>query len=64
MEHNEFVVQFKDGTRDWIDPVYDVWEGGDMIFVNNGPCTYEYTKVDVEKYVVRPYSDETTYDTI
>lgn len=64
MEHNEFVVQFKDGTRDWIDPVYDTWENDNMIFVNNGACTYEYAKVDVEKYVVRPYSYEATYDAI
>ena len=33
MEHNEFVVEFKDGTRDWVDPVSDVWEDDQILFV-------------------------------
>ena len=63
-DHNEFVIEFTDGSRDWIDPVYDTWEENEKIYVNNGACTYEYEKSNIKKYLVRPYSDKTTYDAI
>jgi len=63
VEHNEFVVEFKDGTRDWVDPVIDVSEDDNTIYVDNGHV-YEYPKSKVDKWIVRPYSPETTYDRI
>lgn len=63
MIHNEFVVEFKDGTRDWVDPVINVSEDDTTIYVDNG-YVYEYPKSKVDKWIVRPYSDETTYDRI
>ena len=65
MEHNEFVVEFKDGKRDWVDPVADVWEDDHILFVEtDSGNVYEYEKKKVGKWVVRPYSTETTYEPI
>lgn len=65
MEHNEFVVLFKDGSRDWVDPVEEVWEDDQILFVENtSGQVYEYAKSNVTRWVVRPYSRETTYDEI
>lgn len=64
MEHNEFVVQFKSGGRDWIDPVIEVKEDDYSIYVNNGYYISEFIKTDVDKWVVRPYNSETTYDPV
>lgn len=64
MEHNEFVVQFKNGGRDWVDPVSEIWEDDYIIYVNNHSFTYEFVKTDIDKWAVRPYSSETTYDPI
>lgn len=61
--HNEFVVEFKDGSRDWVDPVIDVTEDVDWIYVDNGH-KYQYRKTLIDKWVVRPYSAETTYTAI
>jgi hypothetical protein len=63
--HNEFVVEFKDGTRDWVDPVYgEVHQTEDHIFVTNHKYTYNFEKSKVAKWAVRPYSPDTTYDPI
>ena len=63
--HLEFVVEFKDGGRDWVDPVVRVDEGSTHIFVTNSyrGCenTYEYPKEEILRYVVRPYHEETSY---
>lgn len=64
MEHNEFVVQFKNGGRDWIEPVIEIKEDDYLIYVYNGYYTYEFVKTDVDKWVVRPYNSETTYDPV
>ena len=63
--HNEFVVEFKNGKRDWIDPV----EESDVSIVDGEiivDAVYEYRfKLDeVSNWAVRPYSEETTYDAI
>lgn len=64
MEHNEFVVEFKDGKRDWVDPVFGIDEGEEYITVSNGNFKYTYDKKLIDKWVVRPYSAGTTYDPI
>lgn len=64
MEHNEFVVELKDGSRDWIDPVKDIWEDETTIYIENGYAQYEFLKADIDKWIVRPYDPETTYDWI
>ena len=61
--HNEFVVEFKDGSRDWVDPVIDVTEDDEWIYICNGH-NYQYEKKLIAKWIVRPYSAETTYDAI
>lgn len=61
--HNEFVVEFKDGSRDWVDPVIYIHENDECVFVDNGH-EYQYEKKLIDKWVVRPYSAETTYDAI
>lgn len=61
--HNEFVVEFKDGGRDWVDPVIDVTEDDEWIYVDNGH-KYQYEKNLIVSWTVRPYSVETTYDVI
>lgn len=66
--HLEFVVEFKDGSRDWVDPVVKVEVTDKHITVTNEYASvsgaYVYNKKDMLKYVVRPYSKETTYDEI
>lgn len=64
MEHNEFVVLLKNGSMDWVDPVNEVWEDDNFIYVNNHSYTYEYVKTEVVKWLVRPYFKETTSDEI
>lgn len=63
--HNEFMVEFKDGTRDWVDPVESIRQDDNMIYVtgSNG-YIYEFSKVDVKDWVLRPYDPETTYNWI
>ena len=61
--YNEFVVEFKDGSRDWVDPVIDVTEDDEWIYVDNGH-KYQYEKKLINKWAVRPYSADTTYDAI
>jgi hypothetical protein len=61
--HNEFVVELKDGSRDWVDPVIDVTEDDEWIYVDNGH-EYQYEKKLIAKWTVRPYGAETTYDVI
>ena len=63
--HNEFVVEFKDGTRDWVDPVESVREDYHMIYVTIGTnYIYEFYKADVKDWILRPYGPETTYEWI
>lgn len=65
MEHNEFVVRFKNGGYDWVDPVDEVWEDAHILFVETiSGGVYEYNKYSVDKWIVRPYDPETTYDPI
>lgn len=66
-EHFEFVVEYKDGTRDWIDPVLRVEETADMIFVTNsylGENTYTFYREMIADWTVRLYNKSTTYDRI
>ncbi len=64
MEHNEFVVLYKNGNKDWIDPINEIWEDDYIIYVDNYSKTHEFVKTDIDKWVVRPYNPETTYDDI
>jgi len=64
MEHNEFVVEFKDGKRDWVDPVFSLDEEEEYITVSSGSFEYTYDKKLIDKWAVRPYSAETTYNAI
>lgn len=59
-DHNEFVVEYKDGTRDWIDPVEEVWEDNEYVYASNYKYEYKYLVTLVDKWVVRPYSTTTT----
>lgn len=60
--HNEFVVEFKDGTRDWVDPVESIREDDHMIYVTGSlNYVYEFPKADVNDWILRPYATETTY---
>lgn len=63
--HNEFVVEFKDGTRDWVDPVESFREDNHMLYIiaTNGNV-YEFNKVDVKGWLIRSYDAETTYEWI
>lgn len=65
-DHKEFVVEYKDGTRDWVDPVVSVVETGDTIVVTNGfnMKPYEFDKKDIDKWQVRVYHVDTTYNWI
>lgn len=58
----EFVVEFNDGGRDWVDPVINVEETEDEIVVTNawwGENEYRYAKVDVKSWTIQPrISDE------
>lgn len=63
--HNEFVVEFKDGTRDWVDPVESFREDTHLLYITNFTGNvYEFNKVDVKDWLIRPYDTETTYDWI
>lgn len=64
MNIKEFVVEFNDGSRDWIDPVVDVQETEETIIVSNGFFEYTFDKSFIKKWTVRPYSPETTFDEI
>jgi len=70
MEHLEFVVEFHDGSMDWVDPVEreDVVETPEEIRVTVGFGTishcYTYNRSDVAAWTIRPYSPETTYNPI
>ena len=61
--HNEFVVELQDGSRDWVDPIDD-----DDIEVTESEIIvkgeYRYALSNVKAWVIRPYSEETTYDSI
>lgn len=53
----EFVVEFNDGSRDWVDPVINVEETEDEIVVTNsrwGENEYRYVKVDVKSWIIQP----------
>lgn len=58
----EFVVEFNDGGRDWVDPVINIEETEDEIVVTNvrwGENEYRYAKVDVKSWTIQPrISDE------
>ena len=63
--HNEFVVEFKDGTRDWVDPVESIREDDHIIYVTVSlNYIYEFSKADVRDWILRPYDPETTYEWI
>lgn len=63
MEHNELVILFKDGHREWVDPIYSLTETDTHIIVDN--CyLYKYEKEKIDKWVVRAYHSDTTYDPI
>ena len=64
--YDEFVCEFHDGERDWVDPVVSIEESDTTIKVKNSISSnyYEYSKAGIKKWCVRPYSEETTYDPI
>lgn len=63
--YNEFVVEFQDGKMDWIDPVnIDDVTVTDSEIIVNATHQYRYALSNVAKWAVRPYSPETTYDSI
>lgn len=64
--HNEFVVEFDDGTRDWVDPVESIREDEHTIYVQHKipGHVYEFKKSDIIKWEVRPYDPDTTYNWI
>lgn len=63
--YNEFMVEFKDGTRDWVDPVESIREDDYMIYVRSAHgFIYEFSKADVNDWILRPYDPETTYEWI
>lgn len=66
MEHLECVIEFKNGERDSIDPVWheDIRVENDTLIVEGFTYTYEYPLKDIDKWCIRPYSEETTYDPI
>ncbi len=64
-EHNEFVVEFKGGKRDWVDPVSEATQDNEYIYIVGGNgYMYQFNKLYVQKWVIRPYSESTTYDPI
>lgn len=63
-EHLEFVVEFKDGTRDWVDPVDEVFYNDVRLAIYSRSFLYEYATKDIDKWTIRPYAPETTYDPI
>lgn len=67
MEHLECVIEFKNGKRDWIDPVLyeDIRvEHGTLIVEGFTGYIYEYSLKYIDKWCIRPYSEDTTYDPI
>jgi len=67
LDHMEFVAEFKDGGRDWIDPVVSIEETDSSILVTNfyiNENVYVVPKDNLEKWTVRPYGRETTYNPI
>lgn len=67
--HKEFVVLMKDGSRDWVDPVSDedsIRLDSKEIHVINSHTgyVYSYPLDKIEKWVIREYSPDTTYDPI
>jgi hypothetical protein len=60
----EFVIEFKNGTRAWIDPVSldSVTENDDIItVVSDNGHSFDYCKNLVSKYKIREYSPYTTF---
>lgn len=51
--HYEFYVEFKNGGRDWVDPVINVYEDDNFIFVESILYTYEYGKHNILNYTIR-----------
>ena len=62
--HNEFTCKFKNGKRDWVDPVVDVEETDTHVNVYNGAFWYTFDKDDMELWCVRPYHENTTLDPV
>lgn len=62
--HKEFVVEFTNGKRDWVDPVVSVAETEMEIFVHNGIFQYVYEKASIKRWTVRAYSSDTTFQSI
>jgi hypothetical protein len=58
----EFVVEFNDGGRDWVDPVINIEETEDELvvtYVRWGENEHRYAKVDVKSWTIQPrISDE------
>lgn len=63
-KHEEFVVLYKDGMGDWIDPVEEVQETETEIIIGNGLYVYTFKKEEIEEWDIRPYSIETTHDPV
>jgi len=60
----EFVVQHKNGDMDWVDPVVSLEETETEIIVHNGYYEYRFNKENIDKWCVRNYSPETTFDPV
>jgi hypothetical protein len=63
----EFIVKYKNGKYDWIDPVDDVeivvGEGMATTLVVEASTgyTYTYLLIDIDQWVVRDYDEDNIY---
>lgn len=67
MDHLECVIEFTNGEREWIDPVLyqDIrTDNGSLIVESMVGYIYEYPLKDIDKWCIRAYSEDTTYDPI
>lgn len=62
MIHTEFYCEYKNGSRDWVDPVLSYEHTEETIIVFNGSFHYSFDKEDLSGWVFRPYTEETTYN--
>jgi hypothetical protein len=52
MAYKQAIIYFKDGTKDWVDPIVDDSinnDNKDFIIINNGIYSYEYNRLLVDK---------------
>jgi hypothetical protein len=54
----EAVIYFKNGGKDWIEPVLLVEETETTVTIDNGFHKYDFAKAEVERIVYREYSPD------